>query len=325
MRMLLSGGGTAGHIYPALAVADRLVAEGHEVSFVGTPDGLEARLVPEAGIPFHAIAARGFDRSYPFTLVTSGLVVLSNGGRPLLYGRKGQPVQRFQPYAVDVIDSAGAGDSFRAGLAYGILQGWSDLETIRYASALGAIASGGAAARHPPVPAPRRSLRDLGLPAVVFLLLVGGVAGLAWRSVRSPTAGEAAGAGIDQHLLAASVDEVAVDDVGDGGAVADHLHPVPLACGLLDVALAAEAEHVLPPRVAAPPVVPAGVSRDRVEPPAGRGWGCVAQEPSCKPACLERGEACLSGPTSSTPLDRSCPSLRPSLISPMLTSASTGV
>ena len=53
----------------------------------------------------------------------------------------------------------------------------------------------------------------------------------------------------------ADVDDVAVDDVGDRVAVADHLHPVPLAGRLLDVVLAAEAEHVLPGRVAAPPVV----------------------------------------------------------------------
>ncbi len=69
----------------------------------------------------------------------AGLVVLTCGGDPLLYGRNGQPIQRFQPYPVEVIDSAGAGDSFRAGIAFGLLQGWSDCETVRYASALAAI------------------------------------------------------------------------------------------------------------------------------------------------------------------------------------------
>lgn len=74
----MSGGGTAGHIYPALTVAGQLAAEGHEVAFVGTPDGLEARLVPEAGIPFVAVKARGFDRSNPLSLVTSAAVVLGS-------------------------------------------------------------------------------------------------------------------------------------------------------------------------------------------------------------------------------------------------------
>ena len=58
-------------MYPALAVAGRLAAEHEDVSFVGTPSGLEARLVPEAGIPFKALSAAGFDRSRPWTLLTS--------------------------------------------------------------------------------------------------------------------------------------------------------------------------------------------------------------------------------------------------------------
>ncbi len=40
------------------------------MTFVGTDRGLEARLVPEAGVPFHGLAARGFDRARPWTLVT---------------------------------------------------------------------------------------------------------------------------------------------------------------------------------------------------------------------------------------------------------------
>lgn len=72
----MSGGGTAGHIYPALTVADRLVAEGHEVTFIGTPDGLEARLVPEAGIRFVGVRAAGFDRGNPLTLITSSVRIL---------------------------------------------------------------------------------------------------------------------------------------------------------------------------------------------------------------------------------------------------------
>lgn len=76
MRVLLTGGGTAGHIYPALSVAAHLRAGGHDVAFAGTPDGLEARLVPEAGIDFFGIPSRGFDRARPLTLVTSSAVML---------------------------------------------------------------------------------------------------------------------------------------------------------------------------------------------------------------------------------------------------------
>ena len=50
-------------------MAAALRDEGAEVSFVGTPNGLEARLVPEAGFTFHAVPARGIDRSRPWTAI----------------------------------------------------------------------------------------------------------------------------------------------------------------------------------------------------------------------------------------------------------------
>ena len=54
MRIVLSGGGTAGHINPALALAETLEEQGHEVFYAGTPQGVEARLVKEAGLPFQS-------------------------------------------------------------------------------------------------------------------------------------------------------------------------------------------------------------------------------------------------------------------------------
>lgn len=62
MRVLIAGGGTAGHVFPALALARRLAADGHEVRFAGTPQGQEARLVPAAGFPLVEIEARPFVR-----------------------------------------------------------------------------------------------------------------------------------------------------------------------------------------------------------------------------------------------------------------------
>jgi UDP-N-acetylglucosamine--N-acetylmuramyl-(pentapeptide) pyrophosphoryl-undecaprenol N-acetylglucosamine transferase len=58
-------------VYPALTVADRFASAPDEVLFVGTPNGLEARLVPEAGVAFQGLAASGFNRAKPWTLVTS--------------------------------------------------------------------------------------------------------------------------------------------------------------------------------------------------------------------------------------------------------------
>lgn len=56
LRVLIAGGGTGGHIIPALAVARELVAHhGAEVLFVGTARGMESRLVPQAGFPLHLV------------------------------------------------------------------------------------------------------------------------------------------------------------------------------------------------------------------------------------------------------------------------------
>jgi sugar/nucleoside kinase (ribokinase family) len=66
----------------------------------------------------------------------SGLVIFTVGSENILYGRRGEPVKQFRPYSVKVIDSAGAGDSFRAGIVYGLLKKWGDDEMIQYASAV---------------------------------------------------------------------------------------------------------------------------------------------------------------------------------------------
>ena len=68
MRAVLSGGGTAGHINPALALAEVLSDRGWDVHFAGTPGGVEARLVPAAGVDFTPFEASGFNRSHPLSL-----------------------------------------------------------------------------------------------------------------------------------------------------------------------------------------------------------------------------------------------------------------
>jgi sugar/nucleoside kinase (ribokinase family) len=68
-----------------------------------------------------------------------GLLIFTCGSQEVLFSRKGQEIQRFPSYTVKAIDTAGAGDAFRSGVVYGLLNDWSDLETVRYASALAAI------------------------------------------------------------------------------------------------------------------------------------------------------------------------------------------
>lgn len=61
LRVLFVGGGTGGHIYPALTVAERLKERYPDcrLLYVGTKEGLEADLVPRRGLPFRTIAAQG--------------------------------------------------------------------------------------------------------------------------------------------------------------------------------------------------------------------------------------------------------------------------
>ena len=62
LRCLIAAGGTAGHVLPALAVADALAARGAQVTFAGSPERVEARLVPEAGYAFDPFRVRGIPR-----------------------------------------------------------------------------------------------------------------------------------------------------------------------------------------------------------------------------------------------------------------------
>ncbi|MBW3595062.1 MAG: undecaprenyldiphospho-muramoylpentapeptide beta-N-acetylglucosaminyltransferase [Actinobacteria bacterium] len=66
MRVVVAGGGTAGHVTPAIALAKAL--EGDDVTFVGTATGVESALVPRAGFPLEYIEVVGFDRSRPLGL-----------------------------------------------------------------------------------------------------------------------------------------------------------------------------------------------------------------------------------------------------------------
>jgi sugar/nucleoside kinase (ribokinase family) len=73
-----------------------------------------------------------------YTEQSEGLVVFTFGGREILYGRKGQRINRLIPFRVEVKSTLGAGDVFRAGIAYGLLEGFDDEKTVRFAAALAA-------------------------------------------------------------------------------------------------------------------------------------------------------------------------------------------
>ena len=67
-KIVIAAGGTAGHVVPALAVADALRSEGVEVEFIGS-ERAEARIVPDAGYPLHTISVEGLSRSNPLRAI----------------------------------------------------------------------------------------------------------------------------------------------------------------------------------------------------------------------------------------------------------------
>ncbi|WP_101773032.1 undecaprenyldiphospho-muramoylpentapeptide beta-N-acetylglucosaminyltransferase [Peptostreptococcus faecalis] len=68
MKVILSGGGTGGHVYPAIAIANKIKEKNpdSEILFVGTRDGIESEIVPKYGYEIKFIEVKGFKRKIDF-------------------------------------------------------------------------------------------------------------------------------------------------------------------------------------------------------------------------------------------------------------------
>lgn len=82
MRVFMTGGGTGGHVNPAIAIADYIkkAEPDSEIAFVGTSHGIENKLVPKAGYPLHHVEIQGLRRSLSLSnLKTAWLTITSVG------------------------------------------------------------------------------------------------------------------------------------------------------------------------------------------------------------------------------------------------------
>jgi len=114
VKVLIAGGGTGGHLYPGIALAEEVVTRHHanQVVFVGTERGLEARVVPAAGYKLETIRAQG--------LKGKGLVGLLKGlfALPMAFVESIRILQRHKP---DVVVGVGGYSSGPVVLAAALL------------------------------------------------------------------------------------------------------------------------------------------------------------------------------------------------------------
>lgn len=91
---VLTGGGTGGHVYPALAVAEQLRLHGHRLLYIGTRDRMEARIVPEAGIDIRFVRSGALNRVGLATRLRSAVQI------PLGVADAWKHLRTFRPKAV---------------------------------------------------------------------------------------------------------------------------------------------------------------------------------------------------------------------------------
>src|SRR5437879_2657601 len=93
MKVVLTGGGTGGHIYPALAVGEAIIAHmpGAGIHFVGGISGPETAIVPAAGVPFKAVAAKKLVKIASISTLGVILALLRGYGQAWRFLREYRP------------------------------------------------------------------------------------------------------------------------------------------------------------------------------------------------------------------------------------------
>ena len=93
MRIIVSGGGTGGHIYPAVTIANQIKEKqpDAEIIFVGTREGLECEIVPRYGYPIEFIEVAGFQRKLSLDTIKSAFKLLAGLINALKLIRKIKP------------------------------------------------------------------------------------------------------------------------------------------------------------------------------------------------------------------------------------------
>ena len=90
-KIVLTGGGTAGHVTPNIALLPHLKEAGYEISYIGSYDGIEKKLISEFDIPYYGIATGKFRRYLDLKNLTDPFRVIKGFGEARKYLKKIQP------------------------------------------------------------------------------------------------------------------------------------------------------------------------------------------------------------------------------------------
>jgi UDP-N-acetylglucosamine--N-acetylmuramyl-(pentapeptide) pyrophosphoryl-undecaprenol N-acetylglucosamine transferase len=93
MRVIISGGGTGGHIYPAITIAKTIASmvQPCQILFVGTKHGMEADIVPKEGFEFATVEVRGFERKLSWQNVRTIIKTIAGIGQAFKIVRQFKP------------------------------------------------------------------------------------------------------------------------------------------------------------------------------------------------------------------------------------------
>ena len=93
-RLLVMAGGTGGHVFPGLAVADELAAQNWQIHWLGTAGRMEAQIVPQAGYPISFIDVVGVRKNGIGTLLLAPFKII----KAMIQAHK--VIKQFQPHVV---------------------------------------------------------------------------------------------------------------------------------------------------------------------------------------------------------------------------------
>ena len=100
--------------------------------------GASVIVVSKEGLGWHGCSNDPIKAFQDYRSACPGLVVFTHGSDPTWWGR-GSETGEVGTFPISATDTAGAGDSFRAGLIYGLLRGWDPARMVRFANAVGAL------------------------------------------------------------------------------------------------------------------------------------------------------------------------------------------